>query len=164
MPTKRGANTCPNWAADLWRKADKSGGELACWNWTASFRGSKRSGNYGKHHDALGRAQYAHRLAYHLVHGRIPRDLVVMHRCDNPSCINPAHLTLGTVRENTWDAIEKGRFRWTKAHCRNGHEGTPENTGWKKNGRRFCRRCQAEAQQRWILKQQQRHTATATAA
>lgn len=52
---------------------------------------------------------YAHRLIYKLLNGDIPFDLVVMHSCDTPSCINPKHLSLGTRADNNKDRDNKGR-------------------------------------------------------
>lgn len=61
---------------------------------------------------ANGRTQLAHRLAWQWANGRSAGDLVVRHRCDTPSCVNPDHLEIGTQAENLSDCMKRGRARY----------------------------------------------------
>lgn len=117
-------------AARMWSKVTKGDG---CW----VFGGWLDKKGYGWiSHKA------AHRVAWEAANGPIPNGIFVCHRCDNPSCVRPDHLFLGTQRDNMRDASSKGRFpkqKWT--HCKNGHEFTPENT--TRSGTRPARVCRA---------------------
>lgn len=87
----------------FWEKVDiQSTGD--CWNWL----GAKNSGNYGVI-NINRKMVYAHRLSYELHFDKIPDRLVVGHKCDNPRCVNPQHLFLGTQQDNILDKIQKGR-------------------------------------------------------
>lgn len=75
-----------------------------CWEWTAQ----KDRKGYGKFCIA-NKKQGAHRVAYQLYVGEIVNGLHVLHHCDNPSCVNPSHLFLGTNADNVHDSVNKGR-------------------------------------------------------
>lgn len=73
-----------------------------CWLWTAAV--FRRCG-YGQF-----RQGYAHRKAYEMFVGQIPRGLCVLHSCDTPLCVNPDHLAVGTQKQNMQDASRRGRI------------------------------------------------------
>lgn len=82
-----------------------------CWIWN----GKRDKDGYGEI-SFLGRAQKAHRIAWKLSIGPIPPKIMVCHHCDNPPCCNPAHLFLGTAKDNTQDMISKNRNAHGKVH------------------------------------------------
>ena len=77
-----------------------------CYVWT----GTTRKNGYG-HFAIQGRIYLSHRISYLLFRDNIPPGLCVLHRCDNPQCITPKHLFLGTLKDNVYDCIAKGRAR-----------------------------------------------------
>ncbi len=78
----------------------------ACWMWQKSLTG--RYGQIKLTHER--RQTYVHRVAYELAHGEIPAHRQVCHTCDNPLCVNPAHLFVGTSHDNHQDTKKKGRY------------------------------------------------------
>jgi hypothetical protein len=97
-----------------------------CWNWT----GKQNELGYGAV-TVDGKYTRAHRAMFFMLHPDADRSLVVMHKCDNPSCVNPAHLQLGTQKENMVDMHTKGRFR---GGAPIGNQNAKGNQGWKKGG------------------------------
>jgi hypothetical protein len=94
----------------FWEKVDRRGDD-ECWNWTA---GRNRWG-YGKFSPRTPGHMGAHRFSAMLHFGMFDLRLLVLHHCDNPACVNPAHLYLGTDADNARDKRVRGRSRnqWT---------------------------------------------------
>lgn len=93
----------------FWSKVSKRG-PAECWLWSGAINGS----GYGMiltRRDGRHFMDRAHRVSFALANGSIPPDGVILHSCDNPPCVNPAHLVLGTQAENLADMRSKGRAR-----------------------------------------------------
>lgn len=91
----------PGFKDRFWGKVRKSDG---CWEWT----GATTTG-YGSMGNGQGRTELAHRISWRLHFGPIPAGICVCHHCDNPPCVRPDHLFLGTHSDNQRDAGRKGR-------------------------------------------------------
>ena len=104
-----------------------------CWLWMAGkIRG------YGNFRTQGG--TQAHRFAYSLEFGTIPDGLELDHLCRNRACVRPSHLEAVTGLVN----IRRGYAARYTGFCRHGHPYTPENSGYRPSGKRYCRLCQRE--------------------
>jgi hypothetical protein len=104
--TRNPRSHSPRTADRFWQKVDMSGGPDACWPWIAAHDGH----GYGMFAVENRRTLRAHAISLEIKIGRrLLRGEVTRHRCDNPPCVNPSHLDLGTYSDNLRDAWDRGR-------------------------------------------------------
>jgi len=83
-----------------------------CWEWLGTIKASNGYGWLRRFHKRI----YAHRLSWILAFGAVPSGFCVLHKCDNRTCANPAHLFLGTHRDNAVDMHAKNRHSHGPSH------------------------------------------------
>lgn len=147
-------NAIRAYTPDEFLAAVEERGDEECWEWL----GSRNPAGYGVIN--VGRARVlAHRYSAERLGGLNAEGLVVRHKCDNPPCVNPAHLEVGTRADNNRDTKERGRRPATK-RCRFGHEMTDSNTKiWKtRDGHkaRACRECNIRRVREWHKRQREK--------
>jgi hypothetical protein len=119
--------------------------ECKCW------QGCRDRDGYGAKW-ADGKRVFVHRWVYEQVHGPIPDGLTIDHLCRNPACHNIDHLELVSRSEN----IQRSKWR---QECRHGHPMTPQNTIWESSGKRRCRTCRTDSQERAERRRKERRRA-----
>lgn len=159
MRQPRGRGPAGGWPIESFYDVDPKTG---CWVWN----GARKVAGYGSIRRD-GRAWIAHRLLWTIHRGPIPEGMQVNHHCDNPPCVNPGHLFLGTQSDNMVDACRKRRVNAPgiakgqparnalKTACKRGHPFTAENTLISVRdgrGKRNCRTCMAESKRRSLAR------------
>jgi hypothetical protein len=133
------------------KKIDKNGPTVnenlsACWLWLGSVRSKN---GYGQFYirDVKNKKDTnysSHRFSYEIHKGEIPDGLTIDHLCCNTGCVNPEHLEAVTIWENTLRSTNHIGQNSKKTHCLMGHEFNEKNTKVRSNGKRRCRRCDAD--------------------
>lgn len=100
-------------SSEFWGRVICQERDDTCWEW----QGPLNHNGYGRFYSEGKRSQ-AHRVAWELTFGSVPESVCVCHKCDNPSCVNPAHLFLGSRADNLRDMDEKGRRSHGRAHSK----------------------------------------------
>lgn len=122
-----------------------------CWIWVGAITqaNAKSSGGYGLY-SFKGKLELAHRFAYKLLVGEIPKGLTLDHLCRVRNCVNPEHLEPVTIRENTLRGDTIPARNAKKTHCKYGHPFSLENTLLLSRGERVCKTCDRARQIKYL--------------
>jgi hypothetical protein len=129
-------------AKRFWSKVKKTSG---CWLWVGSTKHKDPSRAYGEIR-VSGRKRPATQVMWELKHGKPwPKGMLACHTCDTPLCVHPDHIFVGTHKDNSQDALKKGRLvvagNRLRSHCKRGHAFAGDNLIVRPNGHRICRTC-----------------------
>lgn len=126
----------------FWSKVEKTD---SCWNWKA-YTDKDGYGTFWY----KGTNVKAHRFSYEITNEKISNELVIDHLCKNTSCVNPSHLEIVTIKENTLRGISFSALNAKKTHCPKGHEYIENNTQLTNKGKsRKCRICSRKQWSMW---------------
>lgn len=122
--------------------------DRGCWEWIGAKSGPMGYGLVEKRNRQIRWSQIAHRYSWFLHFGEPPSGTCVLHRCDNPLCVNPSHLFLGSKKDNSQDMLRKNRGRWA-GHDRKYRKPKQQKTcAWcsavflpKRSNAKYCRGC-----------------------
>jgi hypothetical protein len=134
---------------NFWSKADRLEEYGDCLIWMPE----RKTVTYGQYWKG-DRMVLAHRFAYMLIVGEIPKGLCIDHLCRTPACVNPEHLEAVTERENILRGVSAPAKNAKKTHCKRGHEFNEINT-YKVPGGRACRTCMNACTTAW--REKKRH-------
>jgi len=122
----------------FWSKVDKNSNPLGCWEWTGYIEPEGYGQTFWKD-----RLQRVHRIAWFLTRGSIPKGKCLDHLCRNKKCVNPDHLEVVTLKENTLRGFGLTAQLARQTHCKRGHPLSGENLYEKIIGDRIERNCRA---------------------
>ena len=117
----------------FWEKVDKSGPNPDypdCWEWIPKT--SKAYGLFSRKQDGIHKKVSTHKYIWEKLNGLVPEGLEVCHLCNNPPCVRPDHLEVGTRSRNQRYSVMYGNHKESrKTHCKHGHPYNEESTYWK---------------------------------